>query len=783
MSQCDKSDMKPVPGPRVRFWHRMLGVLGGAGSPPSEGTLPSRIGRYRILGRLGQGGMGVVYAALDESLGRRIAVKTIREPDPSAQKRFWREARAAATVNHPHVCQLFEIGEEKGELFLAMELLEGKTLTERLDEGSLLPAEVASIGREMLSALSALHREGIIHRDLKPANVFLTPHGVKVLDFGLARSLPTGLTQTIDDSSDISEPGLLVGTPRYMAPEQVLGRPVDERTDVFAVGAVLYETLAGRPAFLGSTPVEVLSATLHESPPALSGSAAVVSMDRVLRRALAKTPAERFPSADEMSRALDRIALGDEDSTAAVARPLRRLIVLPFRVPRPDPDIDFLGSTLADAVTGSLAGLPSLVVRSSAAGQRFAGEAPDVKEIASAVGADLVVLGTLLRSGDQLRLTSQLVEAPSGTLVSSFTTQSPVGDVFGLQDELSERLVSALSPTLVGSEGVSRRDASTSPRGYELYLRGNAVGRDWTRLREARDLYEECLQEDPEYAPAWARVARCHRLIGKYFFEDPNANLDRAEAALERALEIDPDLSVAHMVYAHLEAEGGRAREAMVRLLGLARRRRNDPEVFAALVHSCRYAGLLGPSLAAHREVRRLDPHISTSVSYTHWMRGDFEAVLAEAGDRDDHELPLFALRALGHRDEERRLVERVRDDSSLPALQRIHEIATAFVTDDLDSARQVFRRTAETHTDPEALFIYGTALAHVGDLEGAVTILTRAVRGGFLVPEAWHHPWLARLLERNDIASLIASAETAKSETERAFRESGGPDLLGLSS
>lgn len=278
-------------------------------------------------------------------------------------------------------------------------------------------------------------------------------------------------------------------------------------------------------------------------------------------------------------------------------------------------------------------------------------------------------------------------------------------------------------------------------------------------------------------------MARCHRLIGKYFLEDPSANLDRAEAALERALEIDPDLSVAHKVYAHLEAEGGRAREAMVRLLGLARRRRNDPEVFAALVHSCRYAGLLGPSLAAHREVRRLDPLISTSVSYTHWMRGDFQAVLAETGDRDDHELPLFALRALGHRDEERRLVERVRADSSSQAHQRIHEIAEAFVSDDLDRARQVFRRTAETHTDPEALFIYGTALAHVGDVDGAVTTLTRAVRGGFLVPDAWHHPWLAGLLERDDVAALMAKAESEKAETERAFRDSGGPELLGLPS
>jgi TolB-like protein len=504
-------------------------------------------------------------------------------------------------------------------------------------------------------------------------------------------------------------------------------------------------------------------------------------MDRVIRRALAKKPAERFVSAEEMSRALAAISIGDDSSSATVARPLTRLIVLPFRLPRPDPDIDFLGFTLADAVTGSLAGLPSLVVRSSAAGQRFAGETPDVKEVAAAVEADMVVTGTLLRSGDQLRLTSQLVEAASGTLVSSFTTESPVGDVFRLQDELAQRLVRALSLTLVGREEGTRRDVPASARGYELFLRGNEVARDWTRLREARDLYEECLREDPDYAPAWARLARCHRLIGKFFLEDPGANIARAESDLRRALEIDPDLPVAHKVYAHIEAEDGRAREALARLLGLARRRRSDPEAFAALVHCCRYAGLLEYSLAAHREVRRLDPHISTSVSYTHWMRGDFEAVLAETGDRDDVELHLFTLRALGRHGEERALVDRLPRQSPSPVFQRIYEMADAFVKDDLDRAREALWKTANAHSDPEALFIYGSGLANVGDVEGAVSLLTRAARGGFLVPEAWKHPWVAGLLDRADVAPLLTRAEAAKEEAEHVFREAGGPELLGL--
>jgi len=769
----------PTPTPRSSLWRRILGAL--RASPDASSTrVPERIGRYRVLGELGHGGMGVVYEALDETLGRRVAVKTIREPDRATQKRFRREARAAASVSHPHVCQLFEIGEDGGRLFLAMELLAGTTLADRLRDGAVPVGEAVAIGREMLSALAALHGAGVVHRDLKPSNVFLTPHGLKLLDFGLARPLPTELTRTLEQGTELTQPGLIIGTPRYMAPEQVLGQEVDERTDVFAAGAVLYETLAGRPAFVGSTAVEILSATLHESPPALSGSAAVVAMDRLLRRALAKKPAERFASAEEMARELGAVPLAEDRAEVGLARPLRRLIVLPFRLLRPDPEIDFLGFALADAVTGALAGQPSLVVRGAAAGARFAGEAPDVREIAAAAEVDLVVTGTLLRAGDQLRLTSQLVEAPSGTLASSFTTQSPITDVFLLQDQLAERLVESLSLTLGKAPDGPRRAVPRSARAYELFLRGNELVRDWNQVRLARDMYEGCLQEDPDWAPAWARLARCHRLLGKYFLEEPAANLGRAETALRRALELDPDLPVAHKVYAHVEAEGGRAREAMRRLLALGRRRRHDPEVFAGLVHCCRYAGLFEASLAAHREARRLDPHISTSVTYTHWMRGDFEAVMSETGDRDDFELLVLTHYAQGRHDQVRAELSRLPRAPSIPVFALVTEVLRAFERQDLAGAARALRAAVEAHTDPEALFVYGSALALLGD-EEAVPVLARAVDGGFHAPEAFGQPWLAGLLEHPQVREMKERAREGRSEAERAFREAGGPELLGL--
>ena len=356
-----------------------------AGETPARagarGPAPARLGRYRLLHRLGQGGMGVVFAAEDESLGRRVAVKTIAEPDESARKRFRREARAAAGVNHPNVCQVYEIGEDGGQLFIAMELLEGEPLADRLGRG---PA--AAWRRRSPSAAGSsprsrrCTRRGIVHRDLKPSNVFLTPHGVKLLDFGLARPLPQELTQSIEAGTELTRPGLLVGTPRYMAPEQVLGHEVDARTDLFSAAAILYEAVAGRPG------VPRARRSSRCSPPPCTSSRrrspATRRSSPSTASCAARSPSAR-PTAPPRPRRwraeLEPVAAARTPAAASVARPLTRLVVLPFRLLRPDPEIDFLSFALADAVSASLAGLPSVVIRSSAAAARFATESPDLQ--------------------------------------------------------------------------------------------------------------------------------------------------------------------------------------------------------------------------------------------------------------------------------------------------------------------------------------------------------------------------------------------------------------------
>ena len=313
--------------------------------------------------------------------------------------------------------------------------------------------------------------------------------------------------------------------------------------------------------------------------------------------------------------------------------------MLPFRVLRPDPETDFLAFSLPDAIATSLSSVSSLVVRSSAMAARFAGEAPDLKALAAEADVDRVVMGTLLRAGDQVRATAQLVEAPGGTLITSHSINSPLGDLFVLQDDIAHRVVDALALPLGGDMMSPVPEAPRNPRAYEFYLRANEAARTYDTLVQARELYLRALELDPQFAPAWAHLGRCYRVIGKYVDGSRDSEV-LAEAALQRALSIEPRLSVAHKYYAALEADLGRAEQAVVRLLHEAARRGNDPELFAGLVHTCRYCGLYDESIAAHAEARRLDPNVATSYEQTLLMTDDLERLLAaeapQAGGGDE---------------------------------------------------------------------------------------------------------------------------------------------------
>ena len=729
--------------------------------------------------------MGVVYAAHDPRLERTVAVKTMAAlgGDETARKRFWREARAAASVNHPNICQIYEIGEDNGRLFIAMELLEGEVLSDLLQRGPLSAAQAVPIGLGILAALSALHARSIVHRDLKPSNVFLTSHGVKLLDFGLARP---ELEESINTVTGVTRAGMVLGTPRYMAPEQAVGGAVDARSDLFAAGAILFEMLAGRPAFGGRSPIEILHATRYEHPPALTGSPAVVAVDRVIRRAMTKRPDERPASAEAMAEELRAVTGVQGSDTAVLALALVRLVVLPFRVLRPDPETDFLAFSLPDAISTSLSGVGSLVLRSSAVAARYASEAPDLKILAAEADVDRVVLGTLLRAGDQLRVTAQLVEAPSGTLLTSQTIQSSMGDLFRLQDDIAHRIVEALSLPLTGATPQPTPDAPHDARAYELYLRGNELARTYAGLEGARDLYLQSLGLDSRFAPAWARLGRCHRVIGKYVADDPESE-SRAEDAFRRALALNPRLSIAHKFYANLEADIGQANRAVVRLLGEASRHGNDPELFAGLVHACRYSGLFDQSLAAHAEARRLDPNVPTGIDQTLLLTGDVDRLIgleqpATIAGADDG-IRVIGLGLAGRRDEALERLAVMRQSSRIPAF----ELWTGHLQAWLERRREAMLAgmpvlgALKIQDDPEAIFQEGWLLCDVGEYDLGLGHLQRAVSKNYFVVET-----LARSRQFDPLRAtpafqtLLAEAEAGRNRVLAEFREAGGERLLG---
>jgi len=723
--------------------------------------------------------MGVVYAAHDERLQRPVAIKMLRQAglDEQASKRLWREARAAAAVNHPNICQIYEIGEEAGELFIAMELLEGESLATVLERGPLPAADATQIMLGVLVALDALQRREIVHRDLKPSNIFQTAHGIKILDFGLAAPVKS-VNPDLDTATALTTAGTVVGTWSYMSPEQLQGQAVDIRSDIFAAGAILFELLAGRRAFAGRSMPEVFHAVLFEQPPALAGSAAIAAVDRVIHRALAKRPDDRYQTADAMAQEL-RSALLTTDTAATVrARPMTRLIVLPFRILRPDPETDFLAFSLPDAITNSLAGLESLVVRSSMVASRFVDQAADLKAIATEAEVDLVLAGTLLRAGDQLRVSTQLTEAPSGTLVWSHTSQSHLHDIFQLQDDVVRRIIESVSPSLtVREQRILKHDVPSTAKAYEFFLRANQLGQRPEHFIVARDLYLRCIEEDSQYAPAWARLGRCYRVIGKYG-ENPEENLRLAEAAFRRALELNPELALAHNLYTQLEAERGRAVEAMKRLLERAHANQNDPELFAGLVHACRYCGLVDACFAAHRQARRLDPNIATTVGNAHLMMGDFHAALdTEASDYTR----ALTLAFMGQEREALRRIEES-DAKDLPAISRLLLVTlrTALQGKRHESV-QATNQVISLFTDPEGLYYMARQLSYLGENAGALAALKRVVDGGyFCVPVFARDPWLDPLRTHPEFVSILRHAEARHQEARTVFTEAGGERLLG---
>ena len=497
--------------------------------------------------------MGVVFRARDPRLGREVAVKVLREGltgDGERLRRFEREARAAGALNHPSVLAVYDVGTDDGVPYVVSELLEGETLRERLSSGPLPPRKAVELAAQIAAGLAAAHERGIVHRDLKPENLFLTRDGrVKILDFGLAKLGRTEPTAAEAETlARETRPGAVMGTVGYMSPEQLRGQEADARSDIFALGLVLFEMLSGRAPFAAPTAADTLSAILHADPPELpAGGAVLPGLDRIVRRCLEKSPGERFQSSRDLGFALEAVQGGATalPAGAATAPARRSLAVLPFKDLARDAANAHLGIGLADATITELALVGSLLVRPTAAILRYRDQPVDPQEAARQLAVDAVVDGSFQRAGERLRVTVQLVAADGGPLWAS-KIDTTLDDLFRMQDEVSRRIAGALQVAL--TSGDERRLAATpraAPAGgaYELYVKGklSLFRGTLADVNEAIDCFERARDADPGFALAWAGLADAY--VRMAFEHAPEGEFyERAQAMCDRALEIEPDL-------------------------------------------------------------------------------------------------------------------------------------------------------------------------------------------------------------------------------------------------
>ena len=459
-----------------------------------------------------------------------------------------------------------------------------------------------------------------------------------------------------------------------------------------------------------------------------------------------------------------------------------RFIALPFRVLNGDERAGFLEHGLPEAISASLAGLRSLTIRSSLLAARLAEANPDPRHIAREADVDMVLAGTILCDSGQVRVSAELIHAPSGTLVGSYVCKTRLDNLIEVQDSLVRGIVELLVLRLTERERrVLAHNVPASARAYEFYLRANHVQRQRTfeSLTMARDLYRECLDEDPDYAPAWARLGRCYRFLEKFGVEGPES-LELAMWAFHRAFALSPDLPLAHNLYTSFEADSGHAQAAMVRLLGQGERHPNDPELFTGLVQACRYCGLLDESVRAHHRARRLDSRIATNVAHTFFLLGDYELTLECYSLGARYYLDLAALAAAGREAEAAELLGR----RSVPGGQFPAMMESLRFSLQGDHARsiEILRQALALRPtkDPEAKFYLARQLARDGEhAEALRTIRDLATEGFFCSTAVRCDPWLRPLSRLPDFRDVLDEVLGREADAKAAFQAAGGDRVL----
>ncbi len=646
----------------------------------------TRLGPYEILSPIGAGGMGEVWRARDTRLGRDVAIKIVRPglaSDPDRLSRFEKEARAAAQLDHPNILVVHDVGTHEGSPFIVSELLQGESLREKLG-APLPPRKAVDYAIQIAHGLAAAHEKGIVHRDIKPENVFVTKDGhVKILDFGIAKLLPSFEAAGVDTetpTATATQPGTTVGTVAYMSPEQVRGQPVDARTDLFSLGVVLYEMLAGIRPFQRDTPADTMSAILREEPPALrdAGRGTPPVLDKIVRHSLEKDVSVRTQTAREVVFALETLSslsgetpVGEEVPEGRSRRNrtdfligaallivalaiagvlvLRRkpaapsgqptgpakIVVLPFEN-LGSPEDAYFAAGMTEEITSRLANVRNLAVISRTTATQYDRKGKTVEQIGKDLGVSFVLEGSVRyeRSAagpGRVRITPQLIRVADDTHVWADRYDRMITDVFAMQSEVAENAVKAMGVALLPRERTALKEASTSDmEAYDLYLRGQVQGGRTVNkadLEGAIALYEAAVKRDSHFAQAFAGLSRMQLFMFFYYFDHSPGRLVKAKEAAERAVELRPDLAESHAALGWYFYEGFRDYpRALSELSAALEIQPTSTDALWGTAAVLRRQGRFAESAEAFSRVLELDPKnvnllFNTGVTYIYVRR------------------------------------------------------------------------------------------------------------------------------------------------------------------
>ncbi|HLN99288.1 MAG TPA: protein kinase [Pyrinomonadaceae bacterium] len=675
--------------------------------PIDEGT---RLGRYEIRSKIGAGGMGEVYLAQDTKLGRRVAIKFLpaeSAEDKHAIKRLIREAKAAAALDHQNICSIYEVGEEGDKSFIVMQFVEGETLDLRIKRKPYELKESLTIASQIADALVEAHEHAIIHRDIKPSNIMITSRGqAKVMDFGLARVIAGAAESEAETQNMLTRPGTIVGTMPYMSPEQVTGGSLDARSDIFSFGVVLYEMISGRQPFTSESAAATVSAILTHEPPPLARYASDVpeEFQRIVRKCLEKDRERRYQSARELLVDLGNLKR-DAESGALLAGQLttaRRIVllrrskaidslaILPLTNASADPNLEYLSDGITENIINNLSQLPKLRVMARSTVFRYKGKDVDPQVIGRDLGVRAVMTGRVLQLGDSLIVGTEMVDVADGSQLWGEQYKRKLSDIFVVQEEIARQVSERLRIKLTGQEKKRLTKRHTEDiEAYQAYLKGCYYSKKWTPegFKKEVEYFAEAIRIDPTYALAYAGLAGTYYRAATVYLP-PGEAMPKAKAAAMKALELDdtvaeahasmglakeycdwdwlgaerefkraielnPNNALGHLVYGAYLNEKGRLNEA---ILELKRAQQLDPlslEINTMLALPFYCARQYDQSLAQLQKTIEMDPGYPQAYYFLGWVyeqKGEFAKAIAayEKGLSLTPRLPL-ATAALGH--------------------------------------------------------------------------------------------------------------------------------------